>query len=368
MLSTGQVELQAAISNPRRFSEREYAVRFALSAISEEDRELLGPTDTRYTVPTCIAFGYASSVYEVGRHGLSLPIMVSTCAQEGTLNVTFYTNDAEHESTGHPLPQLEQLAYVLPAPRSGAVLGLCFSADKSFLAIRQLSGTSIVMLSCGQTSRDIPHRSMALEHVVTLPRTNTGGHEHADVAFHPRNRHQLGLVDTHGNWSIWQLHGRRAHTSRILYKIKLHASGKLVPSERNLKHFGNNSNFDGWHRICCLDRSPGVGALLICSRRIARTFDFDGSFRGDVDMRLGRAASWNWVLDVQSSLYHPGVCFVLTSTHLQIMRLASAVKKADDLDLLCSWPHYRGESSMSLSLHIVDTPQGEPLLELDELL
>lgn len=102
-----------------------------------------------------------------------------------------------------------------------------------------------------------------------------------------------------------------------------------------------------------------ANVLLVCSRRIARTYWSNGTVRGDVDMRLGAPSAKNWVLDVQSSLQHPAVCFVLTSTRILVMRLSDDKEKDDELDLLCSWTHFRARGDMSLRLDVVETDSGK---------
>jgi hypothetical protein len=351
--STSRIE-----SQPTRLLDKDYAVRFALNGNARGDHQ--PSTSPPHELPSdtaCIVFGYASSSQQAGQHGMAVPIMLCTGPHKHSLKVHFL-GAMEKEVTRDLQPTLEDTPYAVPVPSKEPILGLHVSGDGYFLAVRQMSGTSIVIPV--YSSDDSASRSVHLEPVVSLPRTATGGYEQTHLAFHPHNRYQIGVVDKHGNWSVWELKGKRSGSSRILYKIKLHTSGKLFPSTLNLKHFGSNLFFDGWHKICYLESHSASRALLVCSRRVARTYHLDGSVRGDVDMRLGKASTKSWVLDVQSSKYCPGICFVLTSMHLQAMRLASDPKASDDLELLCSWPHFRGGSSLGLRLNLVEMPQGKP--------
>lgn len=337
---------------------RQHALRLALNSVPRSDTtDSSPPNHQSASSETVIAFGYASAPYEAAHHRAQVPIVVSANGHEQVVKVNLLKLTKD-DDTSNALPTLEDGQATVSAPRKEAVLGLCFSVDKRFLAIRQRSGSSVVIPVLVGTESDeeaVMRPIIRLDHVVTLPRNRTGGHTHADVSFHPHDRTLLGVVDEHGNWSCWKVKGRRSASSRIIYQIIIHSSGKLVPSEDNLKHFNDDIFFDGWHRICCLEPAKDQKALLICSRRLARTYHLDGRVRGDVDMRLGPASASNWVLDVRSSAYRPAVCFILTTARIQIMRMSSGKKGSDELDLLCSWAHFHGRGDLSLTLDLVET-------------
>lgn len=337
----------------------QYETRLALSSVTPEEIAKRPPHNT-FGRPSMV-LGYAWSPYEVRHHIFPVPIVVVACPGEHVLRTHLmkHTGDGS-EAEQSPLVDKEQS--VVAAPLREPVLGLSFSADKHYLAIRQRSGTSIVVAILDEgrsTAISFTGPDIRLDHIVTLPNANTGGYLHADVAFHPKDHNLLGIVDEHGNWSAWQLKGRKSTTSRVLYTIRLRSCGKLLPSATNLKLFGKDVYFDGWHKICCLSVGQEANVLLVCSRRVARTYWSNGTARGDADMRLGAPSAKNWVLDIQSSLQQPAVCYILTSTRILVMRLSDDEEREDELDLLCSWAHFRARGDMSLRLDVVETGSGK---------
>ncbi|ETN36436.1 uncharacterized protein HMPREF1541_08714 [Cyphellophora europaea CBS 101466] len=315
-----------------------------------------------------VAFGCAWSRSETGHHNAPSPIVLWIESADGVLRCSIL-EAVDHDDVDK-LPLLGTAGPVGSALLIEPVLGLCFSADKRYLALRQRSGTTICLLvmNGSGTSNEIGrHQNINLQHIVKLERAATGGHSHADVAFHPCDHNLVGIVDEHGNWSAWQISGRRSATARILYKAVLRASGKLLPSSINAKQFGKQPYFDGWHKICSLekkvqnyrDKQPKqpdkTKVLLVCSRRVSRAFCFDGSVRGDVDMRLGRASDKNWILDIQASAWRHDVCFVLTTARVMVMRLSDHSNRQDELETICSWIHFRARGDLSLDMTVLDT-------------
>jgi hypothetical protein len=286
--------------------------------------------------------------------------MLSVGQDGKLLRVCFLTAGGHHDTT-KARPALKDSETILLPPENEAVLGLCFSANGVLLAVRQLSRTTIVrpVYWANETQGDeTPVASIRLDRIVALTRQRTGSHLHADIAFHPRNQNFVGVVDAHGNWSAWRMQGRSSKSSRVLYKTDLFGFGKLIPSTPNLRQMDNSPYFDGWHRICCLKRPMDVDLLLVSSRRAARTFSLNGEAITEVDMRLGPPASRQWILDIQTSQYRPAVCYVLTSTRLQILSLSDDGRRRGELDLVCSWAHYWGRGDPSLKLLLIETSHG----------
>jgi hypothetical protein len=335
---------------------RQYGLRLALDAAAFDDGHIHEVDDA-----VCLTvFGYASSISEPGSHSRNSLILISAVPNSQMLQVSSVRAIFNYD-VQQILPCLEEPQSLLHDLRKERILGLRFSEDRLLLAVRQQSGTSIVMPVYGDSQvsgPDAGRTSVRLEHIATIPNARTGGHLHADVGFHPSNHNFLGVVDTHGNWSTWEIQGRRSSSARVLYKAKLHGFGKLVPSKANFKQFAENIYFNGWHRICCLERSQDNKALLVCSRRLARMCGLSGEVRGDVDIRLGTPSAKNWILEVKTSSYRSHVCYVLTTTSVQVMYLADRSDEKDQLDLICSWAHFFDRGDLGLGLHVVETEQG----------
>ena len=199
--------------------------------------------------------------------------------------------------------------------------------------------------------------------ILTLPSSRTGGHAHAAVSFHPTKHQYLAIVDEHGNWSTWQLQGKRSTESRTSFQIRLLTSNKLYtwtglkrPPEMNPYH-------DGWHKILWLTSKDGdVDILLVANRRNLVLYKSDGEMMAPVQLALGPMPEAQWILDIRRSSIHHGWVLVLTSTLIFWISSENGpitlVAEGEDYTIVCSWRHFRGREDTTLSLCITETNDG----------
>ena len=196
--------------------------------------------------------------------------------------------------------------------------------------------------------------------ILTIPISRTGGHLHADISFHPVDCHLLALIDQRGNWSTWQIDGKRSVTSRTLFRVQLLRAGKLCTWETLSRPPQAEPYHDGWHKICWVaDGSGKSNNVFLANRRIGviqSPFDNKQYF---MSLGLGQASEAQWILDLKKSTLRPGWIFVLTSTRVLCISTAGNQKtdmsKIDPHTILCSWQHFRGRKDFTLSLTILET-------------
>ena len=304
--------------------------------------------DTSAAGAQCL-FCYAHTPYQQGAHAALLPIAVSV-PQPGTTTIAVRPVRVAKVSENLKLPMLAKVSSISLSLDHGSILGMSCSGNKQFIAIRQRRSTSICIIRISdQPGSDSSSMVFTIEIVLTIPVSRTGGHTHSQVAFNPKEHSVVGIVDEHGNWSSWELHGRPKLSSRILFTGNLKASGKLMRPIATPS--GPPTPFlDHWHSICWLEAEESESQLVVvCNRRDARLFDGQGNERGEVDVRLGSKAVDNWILDIRPSQLDLSTCYVLTSTRVLVLRLS----RQGSIELTCSWTHFHGRS-MTLSLSVLE--------------
>ncbi|KAJ9658968.1 hypothetical protein H2198_003397 [Neophaeococcomyces mojaviensis] len=225
----------------------------------------------------------------------------------------------------------------------------------TFLAVRQASRTSIFQPLIPRNSFfDSEFSTIALNLLVPIDTAATGGHFHADVAFHPHNQRNIAIIDVQGNWSTWNVKGRRSHTARVLHQAHLKTFGKIFSWTHRRRPDAVAPYFDGWHKVLWLSgNSRDISRLLICNRQAAKLFDLKGNEVCSIDIRLDIQKESSYILDVK-----PGpeinLCFVLTTSKLLLFDLAqnewrdAGQKKGPAL--LCAWQHFYSSTDRSLRI------------------
>jgi RNA polymerase I-specific transcription initiation factor RRN6 len=206
------------------------------------------------------------------------------------------------------------------------------------------------------------HSSLLDPHpVITIPISRTGGHVHADVAFHSRDHTRLALIDEHGNWSVWHLSGRGEETFHSRFWINLIGSGKLWTWDFEKSLRSSPPYHDRWHKISWLRGSESASdEVLVCNRRTIGRFKTSGEMVGVIDLRLGHAREGQWILDLQPSSLRAGDYFVLTSTRLFWLSFSQRTLPfkepgKDVSPVLLSWQHFRNREDRTLHLVLLET-------------
>ena len=244
------------------------------------------------------------------------------------------------------------------APLNEPILQLYYSPADTMIAYRQSTASTLCLPSIDDRPLGPGEpQPLLLNPVLTLPNSRTGNHPHSDIAFSSSEGLNLGVVDTHGNWSVWRISGKRSLSTRLLYQTRLLISGRLwswTEERRPLKD--SNPFFDGWHKICFLRAADGTMALLVANRQDAMLWDTDGTKLENVDLRL--QSSSDWVLDVWISTADPSICFVLTTSKIMLLHMRSDNEPGPLLRLVCMSSHFLGGGDLSLRVSVLEVPTG----------
>ncbi|KAJ5086310.1 hypothetical protein NUU61_007617 [Penicillium alfredii] len=183
--------------------------------------------------------------------------------------------------------------------------------------------------------------------VVEISASHTGGFPHADVTFNPWYQRQFAIVDTNGNWSVWEISGRQrrkgANWAAACVKNGSLPEAEYKPSSRHPRH-------DGWGSI---EWIGDVWTLIVSDRRSVMLFQMaDDPVRSNtVELRMARPSEW--VLDVRRSSHHASHFFVLTTSRLLWFDVAAASLEEDPKPPLrprLAWRHFRDPEDTTLFL------------------
>ncbi len=196
--------------------------------------------------------------------------------------------------------------------------------------------------------------------IATIPLSRTGGHPHADVNFHPQDHRRFGLIDEHGNWSVWLVDGEHQGSPQSQFRVTLSCSGKIWTWDHEKRFRESLPYHDGWHRILWFVRpDTPTDELFICNRRIAARYTASGDLIGLEDLRLGHVRENQSILDVQVSNLIPGCYFVLTSTRLFWLGFKETQNGNQDKNtaaqhVLLAWQHFRDRGDRTLHLVLLE--------------
>lgn len=334
-----------------------------------------------------LAFGSASCLLDndVRSGNATVPIVALasgangesiTLTQIGTERVVF--SDQNEQDFVLRIPTITSSNRTAWTGNGEAVLQICFAATSGYqstwMAARLPSSTILfhplfhkrpvpAMTQTTNGSRsDIRSSNLDANPILHIPVSRTGGYPHADISFHPFDCHRLALIDQHGNWSTWQMGGKRSVTSRVLYSIQLLRTGKFYTWENLRRPPQANPYHDSWHKICWVaDGSGYFDRVFLANRRSAVICDPAEEEKYPLSLGLGPLNEAQWILDIKTSALHPAWIFVLTSTRV----LCISTTKEEDRDMpwtdshaiLCSWSHFRGRRDFTLSLTMLEMAQ-----------
>jgi RNA polymerase I-specific transcription initiation factor RRN6 len=333
-----------------------------------------------------LAFGSASWLSESDMHSSNATVPIAalasgangesiTLTQIGRDRVTVI--DDKDEDLALKIPTITSNNRTLWTSSGGPVLQICFAAlsgyQSTWMAARLVSSTIIfhplfhtkpapVMMQSSISSPEVQYSHLEANPILSIPISRTGGHPHADISFHPIDCHMLALVDQHGNWSTWQIDGKRSVTTRALFRIQLLRTGKLYSWENLRRPPQADPYHDSWHKICWVaDDSGYFDSIFIANRRDAVIHAHLDEEQYTVSLGLGQAIDAEWILDVKKSALHLGWIFILTSTRVLCISTInnewSDMPKADSHTVLCHWQHFRSRRDITLSLAILETAQ-----------
>lgn len=226
---------------------------------------------------------------------------------------------------------------------------------------------------------------IAVRSLFSLSMSETGGSPHMDASFNPNTRSkaaQLSLIDARGYWSIWDVTGVRAKTSRKP-RVTLRKCGNIQDGVLRKLPFRATGDSD-WHTILWvggtddplqelealdldeempLHESQDVyppsersSTLLLGNSKLLRLLDLNTNmFLPDIkfvpETGLGR------IIDVQRSPQDPRYIFVLTTSRLFVAGLMTSPglnwdQPMKHWSILLSMPHQRDSSGASLKFNV----------------
>lgn len=332
-----------------------------------------GSNTTPHPSPTrgaCLASGYAPSRHP-HRSTQWIPLIASTrdCTSNVLrLNLLTSQPTPQKEESGLPgvvdLPQISEAFAEVHLPSSSPLLHVQMITDfdnaRSLISIRQTTATTLLLHQYEGRSQDTSSptasNDLIAKPVLTIPISRTGGQSHAAFALCSDGRyHRLGIIDVHGNWSVWHIRAQKHVSTRSLSSARLEYSGKLFAWQGRRRPAHIQPFFDGWHRVLWLQRRRSdEKLLLVCNRQVVQMFDALGQPLGDVDIQL-RLGSDEWLLDVQRLYQHPNVSVILTTSRLLTLSLT---RDKRPLNLLCSWDHFHGSTDLQYKMSIIEFPYG----------
>ncbi|KAJ1338035.1 RNA polymerase I-specific transcription initiation factor RRN6 [Microdochium nivale] len=222
---------------------------------------------------------------------------------------------------------------------------------------------------------------------IKITRKDTGGRNHQDVAFNcgtKLKQPQLALIDDQGCWTVWDLPGLRARTSRRL-KAKLSCRGNLehgVSDEPRTLSYSPQ-----WHAIAWVGPTDGAIAdldesdyeddlgkafpvnsflthstsLLLCNAKSVKVFDLNKeSFLPALS--LTSTDPFDRILETQVHSNDSSYVFVVTTRSVFVLRLTNVVsqdftKPNKGWFVLSCLPHFRSPLSDTVRLSVTVAPK-----------
>ncbi|KAK2760955.1 hypothetical protein FQN54_002197 [Arachnomyces sp. PD_36] len=197
-----------------------------------------------------------------------------------------------------------------------------------------------------------PNSRLEANPLVNIPISLTGNYPHADVKINPWYQRQTAIVDEQGNWSVWEVHGRHGQKNKYNWRADRTHFGHLPrPDSEGQEISSEHEHFDGWALITWVGEA---GNLLVCDRRNAVLYSIgsDSIKLCRVDLDLERNSEW--ILHLEKSPSNESHIFVLTSSKIFWLDMASQEslhREGDDrieVTVLMSWRHFRGLEDTSL--------------------
>ncbi|KAL7623893.1 hypothetical protein AAE478_005449 [Parahypoxylon ruwenzoriense] len=238
------------------------------------------------------------------------------------------------------------------------------------------------MMASGYNGAGMPSR-IAVNPLLFLPKDQTGGSPHSDVAFNPGTRAnppQLGLIDECGFWSIWDIAHTRVKSSGKP-KACLSKCGHIEKGLLDQPPFKGTGETQ-WHKILWVacpgdplerlqtfdfeedgdvpeiqDSFPQLvrsSTLLLCSPKSARLLDLSRNLFLP-SLSFVREGGQDRILDVHENPPETQYVFILTTLKLFMVRVFSAPgQKWDEAQkqwaIVLSVPHFRDGFGQSLKL------------------
>lgn len=360
----GQARAQLDSVGPDQVPERQLALLSHGSRSSPEELLAIGGAvigddpsirESYQVNPSITTIGAA---VDVSTHGVVRMFTLDALAQSSGTDGDDSSNDSlsghkqyktKWTSSGGPIQQI----YFGP--------GAGYSS--TWVAVRLLTSTIIFHPLIG--------RKLHANPFVSIPISRTGGFSHADVAIIYRANVKIALVDSRGNWTIWQIEGADNDRLNVKGVVSLVSHGRLAAAKS--QEPSTSASLDAWHQIRWFTESEDwAESLFVCSRYNASFFESSGTRKWLVDLRLGRPEHGRAILDVRNSKTRPDLVFVLTSVCLLVVSLKASTETRDVHQghdpILLVWRHFRSQRDTTLRLNLIESGLGKYVTQSSLLL
>jgi RNA polymerase I-specific transcription initiation factor RRN6 len=198
-----------------------------------------------------------------------------------------------------------------------------------------------------------PNSHLDANPMVKIPSSLTGGYTHADVTFNPWNQTQIGIIDDHGNWSIWDVstRGRPRHKGAIVDCVKSGSLPWLDDDESDC--LSNRPRYDGWAAI---EWVGDANKLIVCDRRCIVLYQFENDHTLSCPIELGLRKRTEWILDIKRSPQDVFHLYILTTSRIFWLDVKSTVISSDERNTNFSLSprlyqyHFRDDEDITLCL------------------
>lgn len=195
---------------------------------------------------------------------------------------------------------------------------------------------------------DLPPSTIDPCPIFTLSVDDTDGYSHSDITFNPDYQLQFAVINQNSTWSVWDIDYR---PKRGVYTVLRTLQGSIRPLDE-----ANNPEDDGWAKILWVG---DVNTVVSCNRRVMCMISLQvGSFEYLPCPSLFSKRSTDWILDLRPHPRHTDRLFVLTTTHLLLMKVTTRAQALDTsvgeagIHVLASLRHYRGVEDITLRISV----------------
>ena len=214
----------------------------------------------------------------------------------------------------------------------------------SLLAVRLMTSTVIIRPTLRSFSS--PHGSrLRIDFVQEISIEDTGGVPHIDVAFNPWFTRQLAVVDSQGQWSVWELQNPR--------KWLLHRQ----EHGRHLSLKSDGATNLEWAHITWV---ANASILAVCNRQrlgFLKLSTNQSKAGGEVEVTNDK--DLGWILDIATLSNRPSLLLVLTSMRVVVYSIDENSAGGVNVHSTTTISHALDPGDITLSLHAFDIGDGE---------
>lgn len=322
-------------------------------------------------VSSLLALGYAEAASGEGRRTSPSPLAAAVTGECGNvIRFQVLDEDTVKVDDGPELhvPSIAGGHFTEWSRRGAPILQICFARsleERPHWMAARLQDVTVIFRPCLYRRETVPmyvhneddiaalgspRRNSPLDAnpVVEIATLQTGGVPHADVTFNPWYNQQFGIIDTEGNWSIWEIISQ-SRKRKSKYAPKFLKSGSMPWMDHSQDP--NGPQHDGWASI---EWVGDVSTVLVSDRRCAMICPIFGEENSSTPVELGLSVKSEWVLQVQRSVQNTSHFFILTTTRLLWYDMAMAQPNTrgqmSALFPRLSWRHFRDPEDTTLKI------------------